>query len=851
MPFRSSFDAVYAVIQNAVRDAGGSAIHCQRVDEILRPGSIPDKIIRELRTADLCIADLTGRRANVMWEVGYAMSREIPLIQVIRLRQPVPFNISGYHHIAYDLSNLTVTLRAPLEMMVRNVIAQASTDSEVLDYLRRTIPLRDRPETRRRFQENGGLIVSLLLKHHLDRYNTAVEEARKNKLPLASGPRLEVATLAINEAESEIRAITDLVNDQWQKPGSLYLEANRAAAERGVKVRRIALVTGDPGAIPRERYEAVDAHRRAGALVEYAYREQLQSRFRMTGDDFTPQNMLIVDRTLMTLSNVSNSDGQIIVSESDIDEAIVLFDRLWDHVCLSPTPDPRVRASKGSGLAVPMTDVAVVGAGPVGTNAAIFLSRLGFEVKLLEAASAILQGGPRASFINHGDGFEYYKSGHRRTGEYCIDGALVKGLLYPLHLFATSVCSADNPIRFFVSRGSVAAGDLTLEHFLENAESMRRHFARQYDAIRVSRGWTAEEMERRFLRTPTTFARQLDPHEYADVAGVVGGCAGSSFGINMPQYYAYLMAALARTGVAFRGSDEPVVIERVNGHYRLETEDGGVITARQILLTAGHRNPALIHRIRGIETAPLPSGTYYLNAMTFVRLPATEDAARRANARRINFTLQQEHGAMFACIVPPTAHQDGIAAIYRPDTRGSQLYTHTVADGDTSLPPPEWKRFLTEGLENDEPHVHETFRRARELYPVLENAEILHTICRTVFNASTADSNHGRDRRVREIPPAVAAVVSDGSITVWTSPKWTNAELVALMACDNVHEHLRGTRLPHDGASRLGPTGLDLAALSRRLELMDLVMSRDDALRYAHEQRLPPSVVDVSNPWFK
>jgi hypothetical protein len=109
--------------------------------------------------------------------------------------------------------------------------------------------------------------------------------------------------------------------------------------------------------------------------------------------------------------------------------------------------------------------ITIIGAGSVGANAALFLDKLGFDVTLIESADDILDGAPQATFITHGDGFEYHKAGHQKTGESCIDGAITKQLLYPARAFQTGVCNAGNPIRFMVSNESLGKDGLTLDSF--------------------------------------------------------------------------------------------------------------------------------------------------------------------------------------------------------------------------------------------------------------------------------------------------------------------------------------------------------------------------------------------------
>lgn len=497
-----------------------------------------------------------------------------------------------------------------------------------------------------------------------------------------------------------------------------------------------------------------------------------------------------------------------------------------------------------------MSDVVIIGAGAVGVNAALFLEKIGFSVELIDSAADILQGAPLVSFINHGDGFEYYKPGHQRTGEYCVDGSMVKGLIYPLPVIRTSICSADNPIRFLISSESVTRNNISLEGFYSNAQHMHAYFKRQYAAVKRARGWSDQDAEKAFLRTPDSFWRKLEGSDFADINNVVGGCAGSSFGINMPQYYALLKAAMRKSGISFYPGSRVEAIEKDRDEYVVYT-GGNRFKSKHVLLTSGHSIPTLVTKIRGVSTIPPAAGVYYLNAMVLLRLPATKSQKRLADLRHIDFTLQQEHGAMYACVVAPTATDDGCGAIYYPSCRGSQMFNHAFDPDHSSPLPLRWDELIAHGLRPDDARVQRIFEQACRLYPFLRDyAEVYKIACRPVFNAATAESDHGADRRVREIAAPVSAITSDGQITSWTSPKWTNAELVALMATDYVSCALRGQALSKRGEAQFGPTGLDVTSICEEISFFDLHMDAKDALRYAERQGILSSVVDTTLPQF-
>ena len=104
MPFNSDFDDVYKLgIKQAVIDAGG---YCERVDEQYYEERMLDRIYNQINKADLIIADLTGRNANVFYEVGYAHALEKRVILLTQNNDDIPFDLKHHFHILYDKISL-------------------------------------------------------------------------------------------------------------------------------------------------------------------------------------------------------------------------------------------------------------------------------------------------------------------------------------------------------------------------------------------------------------------------------------------------------------------------------------------------------------------------------------------------------------------------------------------------------------------------------------------------------------------------------------------------------------------------------------------------------------------------
>ena len=76
MPFSEDFNDVYEFgIKGACSDVD---VYCERVDEQIFLGSMLDRIYNQISRADLLVADMTGRNANVFYEVGYAHAVQLP-----------------------------------------------------------------------------------------------------------------------------------------------------------------------------------------------------------------------------------------------------------------------------------------------------------------------------------------------------------------------------------------------------------------------------------------------------------------------------------------------------------------------------------------------------------------------------------------------------------------------------------------------------------------------------------------------------------------------------------------------------------------------------------------------------
>lgn len=116
MPFSDEFNDVFEL---GIKQACAAAeVFCERVDQQIFFGNILERIYNQIGKADVVIADMTGRNANVFYEVGYAHALNKRVILITRNADDIPFDLKHYPHIVYS-GQIASQLRPKLEAAVR------------------------------------------------------------------------------------------------------------------------------------------------------------------------------------------------------------------------------------------------------------------------------------------------------------------------------------------------------------------------------------------------------------------------------------------------------------------------------------------------------------------------------------------------------------------------------------------------------------------------------------------------------------------------------------------------------------------------------------------------------------
>jgi hypothetical protein len=124
MPFTSDFNDIYQLgIKEACKECN---TYCERVDEQIFDGSILERIYNQISKADIIVADMTGRNANVFYETGYAHALGKRTILLTKDVNDIPFDLRHYAHIIYGDS--IIKLKAALIDRVNWALSQPQTN---------------------------------------------------------------------------------------------------------------------------------------------------------------------------------------------------------------------------------------------------------------------------------------------------------------------------------------------------------------------------------------------------------------------------------------------------------------------------------------------------------------------------------------------------------------------------------------------------------------------------------------------------------------------------------------------------------------------------------------------------
>lgn len=100
MPFDTQFQTLYYNVIKPVVESLGYSI--SKADENLSIGPVIEQIQQSIRDALLIVADVSGKNANVFYELGYAHGLKQNVLIMTTNGDDVPFDISHIRHFQYS-----------------------------------------------------------------------------------------------------------------------------------------------------------------------------------------------------------------------------------------------------------------------------------------------------------------------------------------------------------------------------------------------------------------------------------------------------------------------------------------------------------------------------------------------------------------------------------------------------------------------------------------------------------------------------------------------------------------------------------------------------------------------------
>ena len=100
MPFDPNFDYISEIIRKSAKAANMRYV---RGDLRHQPGSVMAQIIRDIRSAAVVVADVTGHNPNVFYELGIAHQEKGPgrVVIITQSTAKSPFDVSEFRQLAY------------------------------------------------------------------------------------------------------------------------------------------------------------------------------------------------------------------------------------------------------------------------------------------------------------------------------------------------------------------------------------------------------------------------------------------------------------------------------------------------------------------------------------------------------------------------------------------------------------------------------------------------------------------------------------------------------------------------------------------------------------------------------
>jgi hypothetical protein len=200
MPFHKDFDDVYRLgIKGACEDAGA---YCERVDEQIFDERMIERIYNQINKADIVVAELSARNANVFYETGYARGLGKHVVLIARSEDDIPLDLGQHAHVVYgdSLTGLKEDLAKRLRWAIEHPDRNPAQVEFVLGLHVGGKPLKDTPaiEAPMLMTDQGGG----------DGFTLRIDVHNGTERPFSKKLGIGVAVEELNQSESGAAVVT-------------------------------------------------------------------------------------------------------------------------------------------------------------------------------------------------------------------------------------------------------------------------------------------------------------------------------------------------------------------------------------------------------------------------------------------------------------------------------------------------------------------------------------------------------------------------------------------------------------------------------------------------------------------
>jgi hypothetical protein len=286
MPFGGWLDSYYESVYCPAISLAGLKPH--RADDLFRPSTIVNDIWAYTKKSKVMLADLTGKNANVFYELGLAHALAKPVILIAEAMEDIPFDLRALRIILYDKNapdwgqrlgekitgSLTEVLASPVEAVLPafldiratakpSITAEQKELIEIkqeMDALRRALLERE-PQYSDRPPRTGGADYARSLTTQLLRDNVPEPEIVKRVKAETGAPTQWVLDQIKRQQDSASSTTSssgaDLATAESTNARTAAIEASLRAMKRQMEAIRttktegVAKILEGPGSVGR------------------------------------------------------------------------------------------------------------------------------------------------------------------------------------------------------------------------------------------------------------------------------------------------------------------------------------------------------------------------------------------------------------------------------------------------------------------------------------------------------------------------------------------------------------------------------------------------------------------------